>query len=84
MNMPGNNLGEAVDDTDEGLIDVGPSPAHSVQQGAVGGTLYASFDGIAFHFPPSLADFFVYKKGRPVGTAPNYCETRPTGRITYA
>jgi hypothetical protein len=67
VDMSGDNLGKAVDDADDGLINVGPSPAHGVQQGAVWGTLYTSFDGIAFHFSPSLADFLFIKKAVPCG-----------------
>jgi hypothetical protein len=67
--MSGDNLGKAVDDPDEGLIYVSPSPAYGVQQGAVRSTLYTSFGGIAFHIFPHLNVIFYYKKSRPVGTA---------------
>jgi len=56
--MAGDDFGEAVDDTDEGLVDVSPFPADGVQQGAVGGTLYTSFDGIAFHLFPLRYSIF--------------------------
>jgi hypothetical protein len=74
--MSRDNLGKAIDDPDERLIDVIAAPAQGVQQRAVRRPLYTSFNSIAFHIL-----FPYYKKSRPVGTA--HVATKPHSRALF-